>query len=134
MSDSISINSAPPYSPLSINYAPPSSVFINLTESPPLPANSIIVVGQHLTCTGNNTSSNLPLLHDNTVSNISPNVNFTTFNHPLNLTDYDVHNTSILPLPRDIDIFNALTWLNYHNTMRYAYSSPWVMQYVERPG
>ena len=28
----------------------------------------------------------------------------------------------------------TITWLNYYNSMRNDYSSPWVMRYVDRPG
>lgn len=49
------------------------------------------------------------------VSNISLNVNFTTFDDLLNLTDYDAHNTSTSPLLRDADICNFLTWLKFIN-------------------
>ena len=37
-------------------------------------------------------------------------------------------------LPREVDLLNAMVWLNYVNSMHYAYSSPWIMLYVERPG
>ena len=37
-------------------------------------------------------------------------------------------------LPRDIDLLNALTWLNYFNDLNGAYRSPWVMVNIEKSG
>lgn len=120
----INITDSPSSASSSIN-------FVNLTESPPNISPTFI----NLTVSPSTSSSNFINL---TVSPSSPANPIMVVGLNMPITDNDVstsfYENNSLPLPRDIDIINALTWLNYSNTMHYAYSAPWIMRYVERPG
>ena len=73
-------------------------------------------------------------LNDTSTSSTLPHDN-DIFNALTWLNYYNsIQNDNGSLLPYDNDIFNALTWLNYYNSMRNDYSSPWVMRYVDRPG
>ena len=126
--------------------------FIDLTETPPF--SPLTVKSTDSTPTFNllnisSTGSSPPFspLSDD-LTNSTPPVSYTFINltksppSPDNriivvcrhLTNTDDNTSTSLPFLNDNDIFNALIWLKHYNTMRNAYSSPWVMQHVERPG